>query len=695
MALSLTLPQPIVNRGRFFGVAALVGAAVGLATTAVEWGLRSAVPLLIGRFTDLGEPHFMIFRPGLLLLPAAGALAGGLLVYLLAGKQHGHGTDLYCRAFHQGRGILPLRGAVTHALGAIGVISSGGSAGPEGPIAALGASIGSFLGGVFKFTAKERRLMLVSGCGAGIGAIFQCPLGGALFAVSVLYRQPDFETDAMAPACIASVVGYSVYMTFWGYGEHLLQGASQLAFTSPAELIPYLVLGILCGLAALLFRTSLRQVEKVTRRLKLPLYISACMGGLATGVLACMLPQVMDGEHAFIQNAMDGSLFAGLEWRNWWFWAAIFGAVVVFKCIATGFTIGSGAPGGVLGPSVFIGGALGAFVGAAFAGFGPEIITDDPDNLRRALIPVGMAGLLSASMRVPLASLVMVIEMTGGYGLIVPLMLVCFTSYLVGSRWGLSDEQLPSSSESPAHAGDIVVHLLESQFVGQVMDRRWPLTARQDTPLRELVARSEAGTCPEFAILDDGQIDGVISLHELGNPIDYTGLPDVVIAADIMNPAPCVVCPDLNLYEALNVMAQENRSALPVVKRGSGGAYLGMITRAAIHQAMRDRLESMRSHLLSEHRGLAAIDNEATVQQIVTGASIGSAEVIQRLIIPLQVIGKSLRQSDFRKNFGVQVIAIEYPDGSIECPPNVDIPLQTSLRLIAVTSRKPARGLGQ
>jgi CIC family chloride channel protein len=385
-----------VNRGRFFGVAALVGATVGLATTGLELGLREAVPLLVGQFTDLGEPHFLNFRIGILLLPAIGGLAGGTLVYLFAGREQGHGTDLYCRAFHQGGGRLPLRGALLHALGAIGVISCGGSAGPEGPTAALGASVGSFLGNTFKLTSKERRLLLVAGCGAGIGAIFQCPLGGALFAVSVLYREPDFETDAMAPACIASVVGYSVYMSFWGYGEHLLEGASLLSFTSPAELLPYLVLGVLCGFAALLFRSSLRLVEHVASgRLRLPRWLAAGFGGLGTGALACVLPQVMDGEHAFIQNAMDGGLFETASGHSWWFWAAVFGAVAVFKCIATGMTVGSGAPGGVLGPSVFIGGALGAFVGAIFATLGPEAVTSDPDNLRRALIPVGMAGLLS------------------------------------------------------------------------------------------------------------------------------------------------------------------------------------------------------------------------------------------------------------------------------------------------------------
>ena len=675
---------------RLLGIASLVGITAGLAAAGLKAGLHLGSAHLVGRFTGLGEAEIFSFRLGLLLLPALGGLAAGLLVHSLCPKLEGHGTDLLIRAFHRQGGDLPVAGPAVNAAAAVGVISCGGSAGPEGPIAALGAAIGSTLGKLFTLTPRERRIMLIAGCGAGIGAIFQCPLGGALFAASILYREPDFETDAIMPAFIASVVGYSVYMSFWGYGSHLLHDANTLVFSSPRELIPYAVLGPVCGVVVLIFRGCLKLVEHgLVRRLRVPRWLAPALGGLATGGLACLLPQVMDGQYFFIQNAMDGTLLGGFEERSWWWWAALFGAVTLAKCLATGFTVGSGSRGGVLGPSVFIGGAAGAFMGAVVAAIAPDTFAADPENLRRALIPAGMAGVLAASMRAPLASLVMVTEMTGSYGLLVPLMLVCVSAYVVGRRWGLNDEQVRSSLESPAHAGDVVVHLLELGRVREVMRRPWPEAVSPETTLREMVGLAKPGSQPVFAVVDRGHLQGLISVADLKNIMDEPGVSDVIIAADMMTPAPRTVHPDDDLYYALTLMARDNQIVLPVVTRFRDGEFLGMLTRADVYETVRADLEDMRGHLLREHKGLVAIDREETLHQLVTGASLGTSENVQRLFVPLQAVGRSLRESDFRRQFGVQIIAVEQPDGSIQCPPDVDCPLETKQRLIGVVSEQP------
>ncbi len=192
---------------RLLGIASLVGILAGSAAAALKYGLHVGTDHLVGRFAGLGGAEVVAFRPELLLLPALGGLVAGILIHWLCPRLQGHGTDLMIRAFHREGGVLGVRGPAVNAAAAVGVISCGGSAGPEGPIAALGAAIGSSLGGLFTLTPRERRIMLIAGCGAGVGAIFQCPFGGALFAVSILYREPDFETDAIVPSCIASVVG--------------------------------------------------------------------------------------------------------------------------------------------------------------------------------------------------------------------------------------------------------------------------------------------------------------------------------------------------------------------------------------------------------------------------------------------------------------------------------------------------------
>jgi len=685
------LPQSATRLTRLLGVAAVVGIFAGLAAVALEAGLIFGSDHLVGQFTDLGEAKVLSFRPALLLLPTLGGLASGLLVHWLCPRAKGQGTDLLVRAFHRQGGVLELRGPAVKATAAVGVISCGGSAGPEGPIAALGAAIGSAIARVLGLTPRERRLLLVAGCGAGVGAIFRCPLGGALFAASVLYSDPDFETEAIVPAFVASVVGYSIYMSFHGFGEYMLPGASQLVFSSPRELIPCLLLGPMCALFCFLFRWCMRFVEHVVvPTLPLPTWLVPALGGLATGIVACAVPQVMDGRYAFVRNAMSGHLLGGFAVWSWWEWAALFAAVALAKCVATGCTLGSGASGGILGPIVFLGGVVGACVGALVEAIGPGWFTDNPENLRQALIPLGMAGVLAAGMRAPLAALVMVIEMTGSYGLIVPLMLVCASSYVLGRRWGLNDEQVRSVAESPAHAGDAVVHLLESWRVRDLLRRGGEEVVAPATTLRELVQRVKPGTQPVFAVVDDGRVAGLVSVPDIQRIMDLPGISEAVIAADLMTDDFVTVSPDDDVYSVLTRMARDNHIVMPVVSYDERPAFLGMLTRADVYAAVRQRMEDMRDHLLLDHKALAVIEHEEQLHQLVMGVAPPQTNNIQRLLVPIQAVGKSLREADFRREFGVQVIAIEQPDGSIICPPDPDLPLQTNHRLVAVVSQQSA-----
>ena len=673
--------------GRLLVLSVLAGIAGGLAAAAFEWGLTVGSQFLVGRFTHLGAAGVLNFRWGVLLLPALGGLASGIALRLLCPHVIGHGTNALVRAFHRDMGRLRLKGPLVKGVAAVWVIACGGSAGPEGPIAALGAAIGSTLGRVFGVTPRERRILLIAGCGAGVGAIFQCPFGGALFAASVLYREPEFEADAIVPSVISSVLGYSTFMLFWGFGEHMLHGATELTFSRPIELVPYALLGLLCGGVSIFFSLCMWTVEKrLLPWSRLPRWFAPAAGGLATGALACLLPQVMDGQYRFVQNAMDNpaaasAFFGEASAVNWWWWVVVFAGVVLAKCVATGLTVGSGASGGVLGPSVFIGGAVGAFLGALCEVVYPGTF---PEGLREALVPVGMGGVLAASMRTPLAAIVMVMEMTGSYGLIVPLMLVCVTAYVVGRGWGLNHEQMRGAAESPAHAGDAVVHLLESWRVEQLMEPDWPATVAPDTTLAELVKRVQFGTRPVFAVVRDGKLLGLISTADIHRIMDEPGLDEVIIAADVMTERVPTVRPDESVYEALNEFRRSQRDVLPVLSRDTGRHWCGMLTRERVFRSVRGQIEEVQRSVVAEHRGLVAIEREGQLQELVTGLTPTRKHEIQRLLVPLQAVGKSLCQADFRKTFGTQIIAIEQPDGSIQCPPDIDAPLRTDQRLVAL-----------
>ncbi len=681
------VPRPAARWSRMFALATLVGVCCGAAAAGLEAALHYGIGLLVGRFTHLGQATAWQFHWGVLLLPALGGLVSGLMVRYLAPESRLHGTNALIRAFHHQMGDLPLRGPGIKSLANVAVISSGGSAGPEGPTAALGAAIGSTLGRVFLTTAHERRVLLVAGCAAGVGSIFRCPLGGALFATSILYSEPEYETDAMVPSVISSVMGYSTFislMPVFGLAAHqyLLQGAEQLGFNSATSLGVYALLGPLCALGAILLSISLRVVEQgVMPRVRLPRWLTPALGGLATGALACMLPQVMDGRYAFIQNALSDSLFSNDMGDTLARQALFLALIVVFKCVATAFTVGSGGSGGVLGPSVFLGGVAGILLGTLGEWLLPGAI---PLDVRRSLIPVGMGGVLAATMRTPLAAVVMVTEMTGSYRLIVPLMLVCVSAYMLGRRWGLNREQLRTAADSPAHAADAMVHLLESWTVDRVMERGWKALAAPDTGLDEIIRRIEPGTRPVFAVLDGERLVGVISVPDLRRIIDEPGMAQMFIAADLMTERLAVVHPDEDVYHALAVFQRENHDMLPVVSRDRHRRFLGMLTRRGVFESLRSHVADMQRHVFAEHAGLAAIDREGQLDQLLMAVAPRHTDRVQRLLVPLDALGRSLRQADFRKTFGAQVIAIEQPDGSMQCPPDIDAPLHTGQRLLAV-----------
>lgn len=689
------MPRPAARWSRLFGLGVVVGVLGGGAAAALERGLHYGTHALVGRIATLAgaaSPTFN-FDWRLVALPMAGCLLSGVVIRLFCPKSLGvHGTDSLTRAFHRQMGDLPLRGPIIKGASAIGVISSGGSAGPEGPIAALGAAMGSLVGRIFKATPQERRVLLIAGCAAGVGAIFQCPLGGALFATSLLYSEEEFEGGAIVPSFVASVIGYTVFVSIndgfdmVGVGT-LLRGTDKLAFSSAYELFPYVMLAVLCSVGAILFSLCLKTIEKrIVPRSPIPRFLLPGIGGLLTGVIACALPQVMDGQYTFIQSAIDGVFHQGghdvtMLQIGFGPLAGLFIAVVIAKCVATALTVGSGSAGGVLGPSVFIGGAIGAFLGAIVEAWFPGVFSED---LRKALIPVGMGGVLAVTMRTPLAAIVMIMEMTGSYGLIVPLMLVCMTAYVIGRRWGLNHEQVRTPAESPAHAGDAIVHMLESWHVRDLMEPKWEDTVAPETTLPEMVERIRPGTRPVFAVAKGDDLLGVVSIPDIRSFMEDPALANFVIAADMMTVDLQTVDEDTEVYLALDLFRRSEHQVLPVLSHNRPHRWIGMLSRERVFEAIRESLAETQQAMFEEHAGLTAIEQEGQLHNLVMGVTPTGRDMIQRLIVPMDALGKSLREADFRKHYSAQVIAIEQPDGSVQCPPDIDSPLKSGQRLLAI-----------
>ncbi|MDL5502390.1 MAG: chloride channel protein, partial [Candidatus Methanoperedens sp.] len=332
------------------------------------------------------------------------------------------------------------------AISSITTIGTGGSAGREGPIAQIGAGFGSTLASFLKLSDRERRIMLICGTAAGVGSIFKAPLGGAIFAIEVLYKS-DMETEGLVPAFISSTIAYSIFSSFFGWGN--IFTTPSFNFTNPKELIFYGILGILCAVTAILFVIIFYGLrDKVFKPLKIKPHFKPAIGGLLVGVIAIFLPQVLGTGYGWTQIAINGNIIKMS--------IILMMVLVLAKILATSLTVSSGGSGGVFAPSLVIGSMVGGSFGQIMALVFPTIITE-PGSY--AL--VGMGALLAGVSKVPIAAIVMISEMAGNYNLLAPMMVASTISYMLAGKWTIDEKQVENRASSPAHRREMTVDILE------------------------------------------------------------------------------------------------------------------------------------------------------------------------------------------------------------------------------------------
>ncbi len=390
---------------------------------------------------------------GLLLIPLAttlGGLLSGLLIYTFAPEAEGHGTDTGVKAFHQTGGFIRHRVAPLKTIASAITIGSGGAAGREGPTALIAAGVGSSYATIFKRSEQDRRLLVLIGMASGLSAIFRSPIGTAFFAIEVLYSDMDFEASALLYTLLGSIVAYTVNGLFVGWEQLFL--VPSLPIPQFKDYLLYAVLGIISGIVATILPTVFYGTRDLFRKIPVPPHVKPAIGGLGVGLMAIGLPQILGGGYGWIQEAIDGKL--GLEL------AAI---LILAKMVAFALTVSSGGSGGVFAPSLFVGAMVGATIAQFFH------LTSAP------LVIAGMAAVFGGAARVPIATLLMVTEMTGGYQLIVAAALAVTLSYLTQvflstslKYKSLYEAQVATRAESPAHFETLVetaLRILQSQNI--------------------------------------------------------------------------------------------------------------------------------------------------------------------------------------------------------------------------------------
>ena len=379
-------------------------------------GYRVPTPFAEGNVA----PGASASRPWALpLIAATGALLGAILVQRVAPEAEGHGTDAAISAVHHDPRGVRLRAVAVKLVASALTIGSGGSGGREGPTGQISAGFGSLLARMLDLDPVDARVAVATGIGSGIGSIFGAPLGGAVLAAEILYRD-DFDPTALLPSFIASGVGYAIFGAVEGYTP--LFGSHAYDFSDPARLVWFALIGVLGGLVGLGYAKGFYGLQGLfARRLPVPKWVKPAIGGGLVGLIAIAVPQVLGTGYGWIQHALGPSLSSMPLW--------IVLLLPFARILATGLSIGSGGSGGIFGPGMIIGAFVGAAVWRLFEPAFPWM-GQDPTPY----VIVGMMCCFGSIARAPLAILLMVAEMTGSIGSIEPGIIAVGLAWLIVSR---------------------------------------------------------------------------------------------------------------------------------------------------------------------------------------------------------------------------------------------------------------------
>ncbi|HTN83040.1 MAG TPA: chloride channel protein [Sorangium sp.] len=589
--------------GRTILHAVLVGAIAGLVAVLFFGALELVEELLLGRlagyarlrahgeaifggFGGDGSEHRSVRLWLLLAIPALGALAGGILTSRLAPEAAGGGGDAMIQAFHHHGGRMRKRVAWVKALASVLTLGSGGAGGREGPTMQVGGALGSLVGRWLSVGRREHRILMLAGVAAGMAAIFRTPLGAALFATEVLYRD-DFEAEALIPALLASVVSYSVFISFYGEST-LFAHAPKYAFI-PSHLPLYALLALLLAFVAIGFLKCLGGVKALAARLPVPPWARPGLGGLALGLFCVPVLWfvgrriespgqglgLLGGGYGAVQVAITGAPWLHPGWRG----VELLLLLCAAKIVASSLTLGSGGCAGDFAPSLVIGGLFGGAFGRAAA-----LLLDDPRIDPGAFALVGMGTFYGGVAHVPVSSLVMVCELAGSYDLLVPLMLAEGVAFVALRKHSLYHAQLPTQRESPAHPVP-TLDVLKTIGVRQIMiEGRALVTFVPGTPAREMLRQAADASWQEvFPVLDTSRkMVGMITAESLRIIAVEHDLERVTVAADAMQPPVAVTAAD-DLRTATEAMVAHGVRELPVVD--GEGAIVGFVDEADIGKA--------------------------------------------------------------------------------------------------------------
>jgi len=527
-------------------------------------------------FFDVLHPATIPFLgvTAIVLIPTLGGLLVAPITTYFAPETKGHGVPELMLAIRTKKGRLRPRAALMKLLASAITLTSGGSAGREGPIVLIGGGIGSTFSRIFNLTPGRTRRIIACGCAAAIAVVFNAPVAGSIFAIEIIIG--DFAVRSFASVILSAVAGSVVGWYFLGSSPSFAIPA--YGVVNPTEFGLFLALGVLAAGVALAFTYLLYKTDDLFEHgIRIPPILKPALGGLLVGIIAIWTPQVMGVGYDYINQVLT---------NDYAVWLLLM--LIVLKMLATSFTLGSGASGGIMSPSLFMGAMLGTGFGTIAQRYlGTSIAHPGAYGL------VGMAAVFGAAAQAPFTSIMLIFEMTRDYNLIVPVMFGVVIATVIYNHFRKTTIYTRKLIKRGVHYRFAhEVNVLEEIQVGEIMNKVVD-SISEDTPYDKAYHAVFSSHHNGFPVVDrEGLLVGIITEGDFGRHIiTDTKRGHEVKLKEIMCTHVKSVYPDMSVWEVLKMFDTLKLGRFPVVSRDNPRKIIGIVTRSDIVHAYPEALK--------------------------------------------------------------------------------------------------------
>jgi CIC family chloride channel protein len=552
------------ENGLLIYISILIGTAGGIVAVSLDFSVHLIFHKLFSYFNT-----FWGF-----IIPGLGAALSIIFLKYFVKDDQGHGIPGVLFSITRKGGIMRKRDMFSRFISALLTVAAGGSAGLEGPIVFTGSAMGSNLSTLFKLTEKHRIILIGSGTAAGISAIFNAPLTGIVFALEVMLSEWSVKT--IIPTSIAAVTATQISRVLLGNTitfKVIFEGMNSV------DLLLIILLGIITGFISVLFSRGLEMGESLFKKISSNQIIRALSGGILVGLIFKLTPETLGEGHDYIQQMISGdqSLHKGIF---------LLCTILILKYFGTIFTLSSGGSGGIFTPSLFLGASAGIIYGNILNLFSLKTLASP-----HTYSLVGMAGVIAGVLQAPLTGIFLISEVTNGYNLILPLILVSIVSMIISSIFqdgSIYTKQLIKTRNLIRTGSDN--RILAELDLQELLETDCT-TVTENLILKDLIEEIKKSSRNQFIVIsaDSKKYLGIIYIHQIRHILFEHQLYNMITVSELMRTDIPIIKKDSSLNQIIPLFEQERYFTLPCIDPDNG-QYLGLISKATLFSKYRQEL---------------------------------------------------------------------------------------------------------